>query len=212
MSSFFDRFHGWEEDGNTLETWWILDDAIDYGASDSEAYFLEPIKDHLKVKPLKTPMLIRVDLPGTSQAVELRGLLQSLARTASEAQEDLCHEELVVRAFQLCVRFPEAEAASERPLKMKKVGRRVELPDNFMLALARDPQWGPAIQFFGAWVLNHSLLSDPEKKTSSPESTGKTSEPPDSARQKSTTAQPATTAAEKSSSAQTSDLPQRGAA
>jgi hypothetical protein len=168
-----DDFHGWQEDGNEIHSIWPCENIDPEQESDWDAYWetLDPV--HVKILPGQNPVKILITLPNASQKTEASNLLFGMAQSKT-----VVTEEVTTRMFQSCVRFPELEVAKERPLKMKKVGRRSELPDHFMSYLVNTGQGAMMVHAIGGWIYQRSFLTDQEKKASSPESTKKTSDQP----------------------------------
>lgn len=155
--TWLDGILGWAPEGNTIETYWIGDPAVDEARSDREAYKRDLGQEHLVLRDGATPARMLVSLPTAAQWGNIRPHIQELGI-----------ESAAVIAFELCVRFPDIEAAeTEHRLGFKRLNQR------FMRAVSvRDPV---LIAVVGMWIINRYMLSDDEKKTSSHESTKKTS-------------------------------------
>lgn len=171
--TWLDGLVGWEPEGNAVDTYWCDDPAIDPELSELEEYALDLDKSHLAVRPGQTPVRMVVSLPSAAQWGNIRPHLQELGLDSA-----------AIIAFELCVRFPDVEAAEPE----HRLGF-LRLTERFMGALVRERP--VMVRNVGCWLINRYSLTEDEKKTSSPESTKKSSSRRDST--------PAETAREKSS-------------
>jgi hypothetical protein len=160
--TWLDGILGWAPEGSTVETFWIGDPAVDPDRSDREAYKHDLGKEHLVLRDGARPARMLVSLPTAAQWGNIRPHIQELGI-----------ESAAVIAFELCVRFPDVpDARPEQRLGFQR------LPEPFMRAVSvRDPV---LIAVVGMWLINRYMLTEDEKKTSSPGSTRKTSSRPGS--------------------------------
>lgn len=155
-SSWLEAFHGWEPDGNEIDTYWPGDPAVDKKKSDTAGYYKYLDKGKLVLNADGPPPVnIHITLPGPSQHLELKNILVTMSQ-----DKDIISEELAARAFQLCVTFPDLD------LEMHDVGRRKELPDSFMGWLAKNKEVDGATMIYviGSWIFSKTFVSDAEKK------------------------------------------------
>lgn len=153
---------GWSPEGNVIDTYWPWDPAIDLEHSNVDAWreFLD--KSNLVVRPGMTPQPITVTLLTPVQFGQVRPHLSLVGQ-----------ESAAIIAFSLGVRFPGLEAA--KPVIELGLWR---LPQGFIAGLIRaGSATARMVSELGFWLLSNFMLTDDEKKTSSPGFMKKTSSP-----------------------------------
>jgi len=168
MGNWITDIAGWEPRVSVIETCWFMDPAVDQEKSDKERYYKTLEMDSLVIKPGWKPVKLVVNLTeDAAQITELKMLAFGSTDTIASA----------VRAFSMCVRFPDLEepAKGEPVYSRQNIGGTSRIPASFMTRLARDTNGDMMVVTIGCWIIQKSVLDDMEKKTSSPLSTKKTS-------------------------------------
>jgi hypothetical protein len=161
--TWLDGLSGWEPEGNSVATCWCGDPAVDEDRSDLEAYYRTLDRSALAIRPGMNPVRMIVRLPTPAEWGNILPLMGAGASGDLGAQISAA-----IVAFELCVRFPDVASAVPRVYQ-----GLVRLPQALLRGLlTQQPQMIP---FVGAWIISKYILSEDEKKTSSPMSTEKTS-------------------------------------
>jgi len=155
--TWLDGIHGWDEAGNVIETCWCTDPAVDIEKSDLDSYMEHLDKSHLVFHKGQKPAKMTVRLPTAAQWGNIQSHLHEVG-----------HATAAIVAFQLCVRFPDQDNAHDELILGFK-----RLNEKFMMGLTRG--FPAMVETVGAWIINRYLLTEEEKKVSSPGSTEKTS-------------------------------------
>jgi len=163
--TWLDSLSGWEPEGNVVETCWSGDPAVDQVRSDLAAYFRTLDRSVLAIWPGMTPVRMLVRLPSPAEWGNIHPFM-----VAGAAGDQGSQMSASIVAFELCVRFPEVQAA--QPHIRQGLPR---LPQSFLRGLLMAH--ASMIVVVGSWIISHYALSGDEKKTSSPASTEKTSGP-----------------------------------
>lgn len=154
--SWLDGIIGWEPQGSRIETVFPDDPAIDPDNSDLMAYYKDNWNTaHLKYHDGKKPVKVVINLPDSSQWASIQSMFYGVI--TSEGDVSSKSNLITKKLFELCVRFPEVEAA--KPEYRDGLHR---LPEKLMVGLVAKKGW--IVEHIGLWIAKKYMLSDEEKK------------------------------------------------